>query len=67
MTAYIVLATDLIDPIEEAKAKVFRNGPADWCVCTGAGAKAEARHRAARYRRYYKHVYIRPVGTPVEV
>ena len=65
MTAYIVLATDLIDPVEEAKAKAFRNGPADWCVCTGVNARSDARHRAERFRRFYKHVYIRPVGETV--
>lgn len=66
MTKYAVFATDLIDPAAEAAAKDFRFGPAEWCICTGAGALREARHRAAKFRKFYRHVYIRPVGDEVE-
>lgn len=66
MTAYAVLAHDLIDPESESKVKDFRFGPAEWCVCTGANALGEAKHRAAKFRKFYRTVIIREVGALVD-
>lgn len=66
MTKYVVLATDLIDPVAESKHKDFRYGPCEWCICTGANALRDAEHRAARWRQVFKTVTVRTVGEVVE-